>query len=88
MNEKYDVAHHAALTWMAKTGMTVDPRFTYGQLTAYADELAMRLVMREGTRDAYVNGMEFKHTTLGWYVDFNGQFDPVCSTCRNWLPSE
>jgi hypothetical protein len=74
MSDKYDIAKHAAVTWMAKTGMTTDPRFTYGQLTAYADELALALVMGEGTRKANVNGMTLEHSTFGWYVDFHGQF--------------
>lgn len=73
-SEKYDVAHHAAITWMAKTGMTVDPRFTYTDKVAYADELALNLVMGEGTPRNNINGMTLEHSTFGWYVDFHGQF--------------
>lgn len=68
MSDKYDIAKHAALKWMARTGMIGDPRWTTAQLWAYADELALSLTMGEGTRRAIVNGMELVHTTFGWSV--------------------
>ena len=68
-SDKYDTAYHAAITWMGKTGVTADPRFTRKQLLSYADGIALSLVMGEGTRNSVVNGMELVHTPWGWRVE-------------------
>jgi hypothetical protein len=67
VSDKYDTAYRAAVAWMARNGVTSD-RYSYAQLREYADALALRLTLREGTRNAVVNGMELVHTPFGWSV--------------------
>ena len=66
--EKYSVARHAAVTWIAKQGLTAGEKYAYADLNAYADDIALALVMGEGNRGRTVNGMSLEHTPYGWYV--------------------
>lgn len=55
---KIEIARAAALAWIGRNGVNSE-RFTYEQISAYADSIAYALVAGEGSRYATVNGMRF-----------------------------
>jgi hypothetical protein len=65
--DRFDIARRAAVTWMARNGVTSD-RYSYESLNRYADDMAYALVLRAGTPRAIVNGMELITSPFGDYV--------------------